>query len=172
MLNRWIGMGRLTRDPELRTTSAGVSVANFTIACDRDYKTQDGVRETEYIDVVAWRHTAEFVCKYLSKGKMVVAEGRLQSRDWTDKNGSKRRSWEINADNVYFGEAKREAGTEGSYVAGYSGSYAAPAGMCSQPAENSQNPMQAHAEGSPQNTAFPESDYSQLDLMTDDDLPF
>ena len=113
MLNKIILMGRLTRDPELRKTQSGTAVASFTLAVDRDYKPQDGERETDFIDVVAWRGTAEFVFKYFSKGRMAVVEGRLQVRDWKDKDGAKRRSTEVIADNVYFGDSKRsESGTQ------------------------------------------------------------
>ena len=112
MLNKIILMGRLTRDPELRRTQSGTAVASFTLAVDRDYKPQDGERETDFIDVVAWRGTAEFVFKYFSKGRMAVVEGSLQVRDWTDKDGNKRRNTEVIADNVYFGDSKRpESGT-------------------------------------------------------------
>ena len=112
MLNKIVLMGRLTRDPELRRTQSGTAVASFTLAVDRDYKPQDGERETDFIDIVAWRGTGEFVSKYFSKGRMAVVEGRLQVRDWTDKDGNKRRSTEVVADNVYFGDSKRpESGT-------------------------------------------------------------
>ena len=112
MLNKTILMGRLTRDPELRRTQSGTAVASFTLAVDRDYKPQDGERETDFIDIVAWRGTGEFVSKYFTKGRMAVVEGRLQVRDWTDKDGNKRRSTEVLADSVYFGDSKRsESGT-------------------------------------------------------------
>ena len=112
MLNKIILMGHLTRDPELRRTQSGTAVASFTLAVDRDYKPQDGERETDFIDIVAWRGTGEFVSKYFTKGRMAVVEGRLQVRDWTDKDGNKRRSTEVVADNVYFGDSKRsESGT-------------------------------------------------------------
>ena len=112
MLNKIVLMGRLTRDPDLRRTQSGTAVASFTLAVDRDYKPQDGERETDFIDIVAWRGTAEFVSKYFTKGRMAVVEGRLQVRDWTDKDGNKRRSTEVVADNVYFGDSKRsESGT-------------------------------------------------------------
>ena len=107
MLNKIILMGRLTRDPELRRTQSGTAVASFTLAVDRDYKPQDGERETDFIDIVAWRGTAEFVSKYFTKGRMAVVEGRLQVRDWKDKDGAKRRSTEVIADNVYFGDSKK-----------------------------------------------------------------
>ena len=110
MLNRIIVMGRLTRDPELRRTNSGNAVTSFTVAVDRDFKTQSGDKETDFIDVVAWRTTAEFVSKYFSKGRMAVVEGRLQLRDWTDKEGNKRRTAEIVADSVYFGDSKRDGG--------------------------------------------------------------
>ena len=106
MLNKIVLMGRLTRDPELRKTGSGTAVTSFTLAVDRDFKTQDGEKETDFIDIVAWRGTAEFVFKYLSKGRMAVVEGRLQIRNWTDKDGGKRRSAEVIADNVYFGDSK------------------------------------------------------------------
>ena len=112
MLNKIVLMGRLTRDPELRRTQSGTAVASFTLAVDRDYKPQDGERETDFIDIVAWRGTAEFVSKYFTKGRMAVVEGRLQVRDWKDKDGAKRRSTEVITDNVYFGDSKRsESGT-------------------------------------------------------------
>lgn len=107
MLNKIILMGRLTRDPELRHTGNGTAVASFSIAVDRDFKSQSGEKETDFIDIVAWRSTAEFVSKYFSKGRMAVVEGRLQIRDWTDRDGGKRRSAEVVADNIYFGDSKR-----------------------------------------------------------------
>ena len=116
MLNHIVIMGRLTKDPELRTTQSGVSVTSFTLAVDRDFKNKDsGEKSTDFIDVVAWRQTAEFVCKYFSKGRMAVAEGRLQIRDWKDRDGNNRRSAEIVADNVYFGDSKRDSASGDSY---------------------------------------------------------
>ena len=108
MLNHIVLMGRLTRDPELRRTGAGHAVTSFTIACDRDFAPQGGERETDFIDIVTWRSTAEFAQKYFAKGSMIVVSGRLQFRDWTDKDGNKRRSAEVVADNVYFGESKKQ----------------------------------------------------------------
>lgn len=107
MLNKIFLMGRLTRDPELRRTGNGIPVTSFSIAVDRDFKGQDGEKETDFIDVVAWRSTAEFVSKYFLKGRMAVVEGWLQIRDWKDKEGNNRRSAEVVADNVYFGDSKR-----------------------------------------------------------------
>lgn len=109
MLNHIVIMGRLTRDPELRRTQSGVAVTTITVAVDRDFQSRDSQeKQTDFIDVVAWRQTAEFVSKYFSKGKMIVVEGALQSRKWQDKNGQNRVSWEIQANNVYFGESKRD----------------------------------------------------------------
>ena len=111
MLNRIVIMGRLVRDPELRTTQTGISVTSFTMAVDRDFKNKDtNEKNTDFIDVVAWRQTAEFVCKYMTKGRMAVVEGRLQIRDWKDRDGNNRRSAEVVADNVYFGDSKRDSG--------------------------------------------------------------
>ncbi len=116
MLNHITIMGRLTRDPELRRTGSGIAVASFTVAVDRDYVGKDGgERETDFIDCVAWRQTGEFVSKYFSKGSMIVVSGRLQIRNWTDKEGNKRRSAEVVADNVYFGESKRSSESNSSY---------------------------------------------------------
>ena len=123
MLNRIIVMGRLVRDPELRTTQSGVSVTSFTLAVDRDFKSRDsGEKSTDFIDVVAWRQTAEFVCKYFAKGRMAIAEGRLQIRDWKDRDGNNRRSAEVVADNVYFGDSKRDSAGDG---------YGSPPDVCS-----------------------------------------
>ena len=118
MLNRIIIMGRLVRDPELRTTQSGTPVTSFTLAVDRDFKSRDsGEKSTDFIDVVAWRQTAEFVCKYFTKGRMAVAEGRLQIREWKDRDGNNRRTAEVVADNVYFGDSRRDAEGAGSYSA-------------------------------------------------------
>lgn len=109
MLNKIVLMGRLCKDPELRRTQSGNSVTSFTLAVDRDFKGQNGEKETDFIDIVAWRNTAEFVCNYFSKGRIAVVDGRLQIRGWTDKNGNKRSSAEVVADNVYFGDSKRDS---------------------------------------------------------------
>ena len=114
MLNRIVLMGRLVRDPELRRTQAGKAVASFRVACDRDYAPQGGERETDFIDVVAWGNTGEFVSKYFSKGRMAVISGRLQMRNWTDKDGNKRISAEVVADSVYFGDSKPSGGGSAS----------------------------------------------------------
>ena len=158
MLNHITIMGRLTRDPELRRTGSGVAVASFSLAVDRDFGGRDGgERETDFIDCVAWRHTGEFVSKYFTKGRMAVVSGRLQIRSWTDKDGNKRRTAEVVADNVYFGDSKRD-GEGGSFGGNtYGGNaYNAPA-----PSYGGYNAP----------AAAPASDFAMLD---DDDaqLPF
>ncbi len=135
MLNKIFIMGRLTRDPELRRTQTGTPVASFTLAVDRDFKDKStGERTTDFIDVVAWRQTGEFVSRFFTKGRMAVVEGRLQIREWTDKDGNKRRSAEVVADNVYFGDSRREGDGGGYSAPAYS---AAPTGY-SAPIEGSQ----------------------------------
>ena len=132
MLNHIVIMGRLTRDPELRRTGSGIAVASFTVAVDRDFGGRDGgEKETDFIDCVAWRQTGEFVSKYFTKGRMAVVSGRLQIRSWTDKDGNKRRTAEVVADNVYFGDSKRDGDNAGSFSAPAApafGGYSAPAG--------------------------------------------
>lgn len=120
MLNHIVIMGRLTRDPELRHTQAGTAVASFTVAVDRDFKDKEtGERKTDFIDCVAWRSTAEFVCKYFAKGRMMAVEGRLQLRDWVDKEKNKRRSAEIQVSSAYFADSKskEQEPPEASYAA-------------------------------------------------------
>ena len=154
MLNHITIMGRLTRDPELRRTGSGIAVASFTLAVDRDYSPRDGgERETDFIDCVAWRQTGEFVSKYFTKGRMAVVSGRLQIRSWTDKDGNKRRSAEVVADNVYFGDSRRDGDNGGSTYGG--NTYSAP----------------APSYGGYSAPAAPASDFAMLD---DDDaqLPF
>ena len=145
MLNKIVLMGRLTRDPELRHTQSGNSVVSFTLACDRDYAAQGTEKETDFVDVVAWRNTADFVSKYFSKGRMAVASGRLQIRNWQDKEGNKRKTAEIVADSVYFGDSKRDS---------------------------SDGPAPTEFSRLPDTTPvpFPGSDMQQMGL--DDDLPF
>ena len=136
MLNVAIIMGRLTRDPELRRTNSGKPVASFTVAVDRDYAPDGQEKETDFIDCVAWNSTAEFVSKYFTKGSMIVVSGRLQLRNWTDKEGNKRKSAEILASNVYFGESKKssEGNNSGQNQNGYQGGYG-------QPQQNYQQPQ-------------------------------
>ena len=163
MLNHIVLMGRLTRDPELRRTGSGVAVASFTLAVDRDFAAQGAEKETDFVDIVAWRNTAEFVSRYFTKGRMAVVTGRLQIRNWTDKEGNKRRSAEVVADNVYFGESKR--GNEGasSYNSSYGNSNG---GYNSSPA-----PAPSYGGGYSAPAAAPASDFAMLE---DDDaqLPF
>lgn len=117
MLNKVFIMGRLTRDPELRRTQTGTPLASFSLAVDRDFKDKaTGERTTDFIDVVSWRNTAEFVSRYFTKGRMAVVEGRLQMRDWTDKDGNKRRSAEVVADQVYFGDAGKKDDAPTTFV--------------------------------------------------------
>ena len=116
MLNNINIMGRMTRDPELRRTGSGVAVASFTVAVDRDFGS-NGEKETDFIDCVAWRNTGEFVSKYFSKGSMIVISGRLQIRSWTDKDNNKRRTAEIVADNVYFGDSNKKESNAGYHEA-------------------------------------------------------
>ena len=135
MLNHIVIMGRLTRDPELRYTQSQTPVASFTVAVDRDLGSRDGgERQTDFIDCVAWRQTAEFVSKYFTKGSMAVVSGRLQIRDWTDREGGKRRSAEIVVDNMYFGESRRRDGDTGSTS---HSTYSYDAGKSSSPAPTS-----------------------------------
>ena len=165
MLNHITIMGRLTRDPELRRTGTGIAVTSFTVAVDRDFgKNENGEKETDFIDCVAWRSTGEFISKYFTKGSMIVVSGRLQVRSWTDKEGNKRRTAEVVADNCYFGESRR-SNEGGAYSGGnqyggnqyggnsYGGGYAPQAPAYSAPA------------------SAPASDFAMLD---DDDaqLPF
>lgn len=112
MLNRIVIMGRLTKDPDLRRTQSGTAVASFTLAVDRDFTNQDGSRDTDFIDCVAWKGTGEFVSRYFTKGRMAVVTGRLQLRDWTDREGNKRRNAEVVADSVYFGDSKKDPEAE------------------------------------------------------------
>ena len=160
MLNKIFIMGRLTRDPELRRTQTGTPVASFSLAVDRDFKDKStGERTTDFIDVVAWRQTGEFVSRYFTKGRMAVVEGRLQIRDWTDKDGNKRRSAEVVADQVYFGDSKRD-GDGGGFSSGYSQGGSA-AGGWSAPASNA-------------GYGAPPADGDQFADLSDDDgrLPF
>ena len=161
MLNHITIMGRLTRDPELRRTGSGIAVASFTVAVDRDFGGRDGgEKETDFIDCVAWRQTGEFVSKYFTKGSMIVVSGRLQIRSWTDKDGNKRRTAEVVADSVYFGESRRSNEGNSSYggnAYGGNSSYSAPAA-----------PAYGGGYSAP---AAPASDFA---MLSDDDaqLPF
>ena len=125
MLNKIFLQGRLVADPEMRQTPSGVSVASFRLAVDRDFKDKaTGEKQADFINVVAWRQTGEFVSRFFAKGRMAVVEGRLQMRDYTDKEGNKRTAAEVVADNVYFGDSKNDGGQSGG---SYGGGYSAPA---------------------------------------------
>ena len=135
MLNHITIMGRLVKDPELRRTQSGVAVCSFTVAVDRDFQSREAAeKQTDFIDVVAWRQTAEFVSKYFTKGRMIVVDGSLQSRKWQDKTGQNRVSWEVLANNIYFGDSKRDGMSGGDYSAPAS---AAPADSYSAPSSGS-----------------------------------
>ena len=169
MLNHIVIMGRLTRDPELRRTGSGIAVASFTLAVDRDFgKTENGERETDFIDCVAWRQTGEFVSKYFTKGRMAVVSGRLQIRSWNDKDGNKRRTAEVVADNVYFGDSKRDEG--GSYAGNSFGgnSYG------SAPAYGGYSAPSAPAAPAYGGYSVPSAPASDFAMLNDDDaqLPF
>lgn len=114
MLNHIVLMGRLTRDPELRRTQNGTAVASFTLAVERDYSADSSNKQADFIDIVAWRNTAEFVSRYFAKGRMAVVSGRIQVRDWTDRDGDKRRTYEVIADSVYFGDSKKQNTSDGT----------------------------------------------------------
>ena len=131
MLNHITIMGRLTRDPELRRTGSGIAVASFTVAVDRDFGGRDGgEKETDFIDCVAWRQTGEFVSKYFTKGRMIVVSGRLQIRSWNDKDGNKRRTAEVVADNCYFGDSNKREGDSSAFGGNsFANAYSAPAGF-------------------------------------------
>jgi len=164
MLNHITIMGRLTRDPELRRTGSGIAVASFSLAVDRDFgKNDNGERETDFIDCVAWRQTGEFVSKYFTKGRMAVVSGRLQIRSWTDKDGNKRRSAEVVADNVYFGDSKRDDNGGNAYGGSSfgGGSYGG----------NSYNAAPSGSYGGYSAPSAPASDFA---MLSDDDaqLPF
>ncbi len=155
-------MGRLTADPELRRTGSGIAVASFTLAVDRDFTNKEsGTKETDFIDIVAWRNTAEFVSKYFAKGRMAVVSGRLQIRRWQDKEGNNRRSAEIVADNIYFGDSKRDADSSGSYSQSFGGgqSYSGGQSYGSQPSGGYRAPQS------------PASDFAMLE-DDDSELPF
>ena len=135
MLNHITIMGRLVKDPELRRTQSGVAVCSFTVAVDRDFQSREAAeKQTGFIDVVAWRQTAEFVSKYFTKGRMIVVDGSLQSRKWQDKTGQNRVSWEVLANNIYFGDSKRDGMSGGDYSAP---AYGAPADSYSAPSSGS-----------------------------------
>jgi len=153
MLNVAVMMGRLVADPELRHTPNGVSVTSFTIAVDRSYVKAGTERQTDFIDIVAWRNTAEFVCKYFRKGQLAAVQGSIQTRTYTDKDGNKRKAVEIVADNVHFAEPKRDGGSS-------SGNYPKTGNSAN---DRSEPPAPAYANGDT-------GDFEEI--PSDDDLPF
>ena len=176
MLNSISIAGRLSKDPELRTTQSGVSVASFTVAVERDFAAQGQQREVDWFDCVAWRQAGEFVSKYFRKGDMIVVTGRMQSRDWTDNSGNKRRNWEIQVEHSYFGGSKSDSqssgqsyGSQGGYVP--QGQYGA-----APPQQNSYNSAPPQYGTPSQQYGAPPQQYQQgtfTELDEDDgDLPF
>lgn len=151
MLNKVILMGRLTADPEHKQTTSGIAVTSFSIAVDRNFADKDGNRAADFINIVAWRSTADFICKYFAKGKMIVVEGSLQSRNYEDKSGNKRTAFEVVADQVYFGEAKTSDATRSA-------------------APNFPTPPPAFNEP-PKGSNFSVGDFEEIDA-DDGDLPF
>ena len=169
MLNHIVLMGRLTRDPELRRTGTSVPVASFSLAVDRDFggNRETGEKETDFIDIVAWRNTAEFVSKYFTKGRMAVVSGRLQIRVWKDKDGNNRRSAEVVADNVYFGDSRRD-GQSGGFDQSYGQPAYNPQPSYQQPAYGGQS---FGGYGQPAPAPAPASDFAMLE-DDDSELPF
>ena len=167
MLNHIVIMGRLTRDPELRRTGSGTAVASFTVAVDRDYAAQGQEKETDFIDCVAWAQKGEFVSKYFSKGSMIVVSGRLQIRGWTDKDGNKRRTAEVVADNCYFGESKGRSEGRPAAQNSHSGYGNVPTYT---PPATYQQPVQPPVDEFPEllgydaNNPFDGADFDQLDF--------
>lgn len=161
MLNVAVLMGRLTADPELRQTPSGISVTSFTLACDRSYAKAGTERQTDFIDIVAWRSTAEFICKYFRKGQLMAVQGSMQTRTYTDREGNKRKAFEIVADNAHFAEPKRSGSSAGS------GPAAAPAAKTAnkdvQPEQAEKQPASAYSSGDTK-------DFQEI--PSDDDLPF
>ena len=179
MLNHITIMGRLTRDPELRRTGSGVAVASFRIAVDRDYSPKDGgEKKCDFIDCVAWRQTGEFISKYFSKGRMIVVDGRLEMREWTDKDGNKRISAEVNVNSAYFGDSKQNTGSQaGSYATSENYNQPAAPGY-GQPAAPDNGQPAAPGYGQPAPGGYSVPGYgahaSDFAMLEDDDaqLPF
>ena len=161
MLNRVILMGRLTADPDYRTTQSGTAFARFRLAVDRDYQNPQGERQTDFLDVIAWRSTADFVSKYFHKGQLVAVQGSIQVSSYTDREGNKRRSWDIVADQVYFAEGKRDSGYQQNNF-----DYSRYDRMTPPPAQNQQSPY-----GEPAGS-YSNGDEGDFAPVADDDLPF
>lgn len=161
MLNRVILMGRLTAEPDYRTTQSGAPLTRFTLAVDRNYTGQNNERQTDFLDVLAWRSTADFVSKYFHKGQLVAVEGRIQVSSYTDREGNKRRSWEVVADQVYFAESKRDNGYQSN------NDYSRYDRMTPPPA-----PVQQQTPYSEPANAYQSGDEGDFTPVADDDLPF
>ena len=161
MLNRVILMGRLTAEPDYRTTQSGVTMVRFTLAVERDYS-QQGERQTDFIDIIAWRNTADFVSRYFHKGQLVALQGTLQVRSYTDRDGNKRRAWEVVADQVYFAEPKRDNGYQGNNY-----DYSRYDQMTPPPAPAAQQPSYGEPASS-----YRSGDSGDFTPVADDDLPF
>ena len=177
MLNHIVIMGRLTRDPELRSTASNISVASFTVAVDRDFGNREtGEKQTDFINCVAWRSTGEFVSKYFSKGSMIVVSGRLQLRDYTDRDGNKRTAAEIVADNVYFGESKRRDDGGSSYSNNSYGNSSYGGNDYGNSRSNdygrSESSYRAPSRDSFENARKQASSFREIDDGDDGDLPF
>ena len=164
MLNTIILMGRLVADPELRSTTNGVAVCAFRIAVDRDYSGGNGAeKQTDFIDIVAWRQTAEFISRYFSKGRMIVVKGSLQSRKYQDKNGNNRVAWEVQTESVWFGDSKNSSGDNS---ASRFDSYTPP------PATSYGHGDASTVASPPQQTSYNTGSDSDFTPLPDDDLPF
>lgn len=177
MLNHITIMGRLARDPELRRTGSGVAVASFTVGVERDFPdSQTGKKEMDWIECVAWRNTGEFVSKYFTKGRMIAVSGRLQIRSWTDKEGNKRKSAEVIADNCYFGDSKNTndnapASTGNTYGSSYGGGGAYSDTMAEIERQRNNNSYSGGYGGGYSATQYQQGEFAMLE---DDDgnLPF
>lgn len=166
MLNKVILMGRLTADPELRQTTSGISSCRFNVAVDRGYKSKDtGERQTDFINVIAWRQTAEFVSRYFSKGRMIIVEGSLRNNNYTDNNGVKHYTMDVQADNVSFGESKAAASASGAID---NGSF-----QYSQQSAPAAAPVQTAPQSTPANESIQIGDLGDFEeILSDGEVPF
>lgn len=169
MLNKIVIMGRLTREPELRYTASQTAVASFTLAVDRDFSGNDGERQTDFINCVAWRSTGEFVGKYFHKGSMAVVSGRLQIRSYQDREGNNRTAAEVVADSVYFGESRRDSENRSS--APQTSAYGGNSYGGNSYAQSQSYPPPARTQVQPQQSGYYQPQFSELD-DADGDLPF
>ncbi len=163
MLNRVILMGRLTAEPDYRTTQSGVSLARFTLAVDRDYSGQNNERQTDFLDIVVWRQKADFVSRYFHKGQLVAVQGSIQVSSYTDREGNKRRSWDIVADQVYFAEGKRDGASQGGNYDYSRYDHMTPPPAQSDASPSYSEPVSAYQSGN-------DGDFTAVD--EEEDLPF